>query len=84
MKYAIGRIDTANGTLNRPLVKLPCPALVCRDKATFIVGNPETLAQAGYPSLVLCRYDPEDQFAYIVTMEEVQYAFSVEKAMRAV
>jgi hypothetical protein len=70
MRYAVGQIDTSGavGTLNRPAVKLP--------HATFIVGNPEVLAKTGYPSLVLVRYDPDDQYAHIVTMEEVQDAFA--------
>lgn len=71
MKYAIGQIDTTGsvGTLNHPAVKLP--------EATFLVGNPELLAKTGYPLLVLCQYDPADQFAYIVTMEAVKQALVV-------
>jgi hypothetical protein len=72
MKYAIGVIQTGfvpRGVLTTPKVKLP--------EATFIVGNPESLEQAGYPLLVLCQYNPDDQFAYIISMEAVAQAIEM-------
>jgi len=69
MKYAVGTVLTCNAdTLKRPQVSV-------RGGGVFLLV-PEELAKEEYPRAVLVRYDPDDQVAHIVTMEEVQDAFA--------
>lgn len=70
-KYAVGIIKTDDkDALKFPKVKV--------SDGEFLIANREVMEKEGYPQAVLVKYVPDDQYAYIVTMKEV------EKAMTAI
>jgi len=74
MKYAIGRLDrNLDNAINRPSAVLP--------EACFYIGNPSSIPPIQEDvnpdhEYHLFQYDPQDQFAYIVSLDLVGNAIA--------